>query len=575
MKPCGVLVAVGCGKRRWQVDDARVSQKQAGLVEFAEHLAAERGGPRVRVVIFVSDEVSCDQILTRSPRYVCVLSRFHALAYCAPEAWSKILIVDAGARKRAAIALRTGEKLEVLELHRQGLTELEFVAGSLGIQHCLWASGSTSRKLPEALPAVHRLERIRGSQSVVTGALAYANSLMARETGVWAGPKLTTCLRANRLTEYSVHRPPYGVFHSEDPTLEEVVNGRAVFIVADRKVASLYGHAWAAYSARRLNLLGEFTIAATEASKTLQTAERICETASRLSLPRNGIILAIGGGITLDTAGLAASMFRRGVGYVRIPTTLVGLVDVAVGIKQGVNAWGKKNALGSFYAPIAAVNDYRLLATLPEQNIAGGIAEIAKMALIRDPDLFDLIDRNLDVLLSSRFQAPSDLTDDISIRAELLMMEELAPNLFETELRRLVDFGHTFSPTIEARSNYTLSHGAAVAVDIMISAGIAVQRRLADPLFLRQLVGFFDRLGFRVDPRICGTAEMWSGLENICQHRAGKLNLVIVAAPGKPSFVTDLQRTEFDMAVRRLHQETLLRNRSVPHRSIEFVHAAV
>lgn len=163
--------------------------------------------------------------------------------------------------------------------------------------------------------------------------------------------------------------------------------------------------------------------------------------------------------MTLDIAGLAASVFRRGVDYIRVPTTLVGLADVAVGIKQGVNALGKKNVIGTFYPPLASINDYRFAQTLHRREIACGMAEIVKVGLLRDPVLLNLLKSYGHELSCSRFGSPAWAAAEVANRAELLTMEELAPNLFEKDLARLVDFGHTFSPAIETLSRFEIPHG--------------------------------------------------------------------------------------------------------------------
>ena len=231
----------------------------------------------------------------------------------------------------------------------------------------------------------------------------------------------------------------------------------------------------------------------------------------------------------------------------RVPTTLVGLVDVAVGIKQGVNAYGKKNLIGSFYPPVASINDYRFLATLERREIACGFAEIVKMALLRDPALLALLERHGAELLESRFAAPAHIARQVTRRAELLMMEELAPNLFEENLARLVDFGHSFSPAIEMASNYQIPHGYAVALDMLLSLA------LASPDLLPRMTALFKTLGLPCwDARMPEGAALLHALADIRRHRGGSLNLVVLRRPGEPYFLRAVSQRDLARALERL-----------------------
>lgn len=368
-----------------------------------------------------------------------------------------------------------------------------------------------------------------------------------------------TTLRAARRIEYRVFHPAQPVFDPADRTLAGLADSRPVLAVFDRSVAALYNSAWKAYAARHLQLAGELTLAPGESAKNWEQVHNICALAARVGLPRHGIILGIGGGITLDIAGFAASIFRRGIDYVRIPTTLVGLVDVAVGIKQGVNAHGKKNLIGSFHPPLASINDYGFLATLERREISCGFAEIVKMALLRDPALLALLERHGAELLESRFASPVYIARQVTRRAELLMLEELAPNLFEENLARLVDFGHTFSPAIEMASHFEISHGYAVALDMLLSVA------LASPDLLPRLAALFKTLGLPCcDARMPEAATLLEALAEVRRHRGGSLNLVVIRRPGEPYFLRAVSHRELARAL-ALVSDLALPVKAEPH----------
>src|SRR5947209_8560277 len=183
-----------------------------------------------------------------------------------------------------------------------------------------------------------------------------ASDLRAQNGSVFVEGNCST-LRTIREVEYRVVHPERHVFDPTENTVKDLVRNRPALVVSDTRVAALYGAAWRSYSKRQIQLVGEVLLARGETAKSWIQVEQICSAATRYGLPRDGMIIGIGGGIALDTAGFAASIFRRGIAYLRIPTTLVGLVDVAVGIKHGVNAHGKKNLIGAFYPPVASVND--------------------------------------------------------------------------------------------------------------------------------------------------------------------------------------------------------------------------
>jgi 3-dehydroquinate synthetase len=356
-------------------------------------------------------------------------------------------------------------------------------------------------------------------------------------------------LAASRQIEYQILHPELTVFDPAERSLVELLGTRPLLIVSDVNVAPLYSHAWRRYAQQHLRLAGEIILQAGEACKTFQQVEEICAAALRVGIPRDGVVVGIGGGIVLDTAGFAAAMFRRGIDFVRIPTTLVGLVDVAVGIKQGVNAFGKKNVIGAFHPPLASVNDYRFLKTLALRDISCGLAEILKMALLRDPALFELLEGHGAELLSTRLAEPAQAAREVCRRAELLMLQELAPNLFEENLARLVDFGHTFSPAIETASNFEIPHGHAVALDMMLSTA------LANPALLPRLNALYAHLELPCwDARIPSAPELLHALAEIRQHRGGALNLVVVPRPGEPRFVNSVSRTELTRALAVLKQ---------------------
>ena len=581
MDTANFICVVECADGLWMANGEPVlystQTDNETLAAFADMLTERAGGPRVRLVVFVVDtDLGKPCVISCSPRWICKMSRAHAIAHCAPISWKRFFVVEEQPQLRVSLVFRSGRTRSVHPTTIRTVGDAERVATALGVGHSLSvyddpSAGNSRSQLSDITFAKPVNSRI----STARGAAVYAREFSRKRHGVWCSG-IDTVMKVARSVSYSIHRPPKGVFAAEDPTLRNVVRHRPVVIVGDSNVARLYGPAWSRYAGLHLNVLGDLRITSSECCKTLYQAEQICEFALRAGLPRDGILLAIGGGVTLDVVGFAASLYRRGIGYIRIPTTLVGLADVSVGIKQGVNAWNKKNLLGAFYPCVASVNDYRLLSTLPEKEIACGMAEIAKIALLRDEHLFRSLATSAEELLNSRFQQPSDIATEIGLRAELLMMEELAPNLFEGKLARLVDFGHTFSPAIEACSGYQIAHGHAVGIDMALSISVAVLRGLAPLRFLRSVVGLFERIGLPIaGQQLCSTRELWNSLESIRLHRAGALNLVVVRNPGEPIFLNDLDRRELDLSFNQMLRQCLPAGERLGERGAVSVGAAV
>ena len=188
----------------------------------------------------------------------------------------------------------------------------------------------------------------------------------------------------------------------------------------------------------------------------MDTVIDICNLLNRELFSRNDLIIALGGGITTDIAGFAASIFKRGIDYISIPTSLLAMIDSSVGGKTGVNTDYGKNLLGSFYQPKLVIIDPTLLKTLPKQNFNEGMAEVIKCALIKSNSLFEKIneydkDNLIDIIIET-----------ISIKKEIVEQDE-----FEKDKRILLNFGHTIGNAIEKLSNYSISHGQAVMIGII------------------------------------------------------------------------------------------------------------
>lgn len=268
-------------------------------------------------------------------------------------------------------------------------------------------------------------------------------------------------------------------------------------------------------------------------------------------------VIAIGGGVLLDVVGLAASLYRRGTPYIRIPTTLVGLVDAGVGVKTGVNYGQGKNRLGTYAPAVATFVDRSFLSTLDARHLANGLAEILKMALIKSAELFGLLEDFGPLLIEDRFQGSTPALETAARRivseAIHLMLEELQPNLWEQCLERCVDYGHTFSPTIEMEALPELLHGEAVTVDMALTTVLGRMRGDVTEHQAQRVLALMDRLRLPLWTDVLARPGILDGaLADTVRHRDGQQRLPLPVGIGHHRFVNDVTPEELNAALREL-----------------------
>jgi len=275
---------------------------------------------------------------------------------------------------------------------------------------------------------------------------------------------------------------------------------------------------------------------------------------------RDEPIIAIGGGVLTDIAGFVASSYRRGIPHIKVPTTLMGYVDASVGIKTGVNFNNHKNRLGSFEPPKKVFLDRNFLKTLPKRHILNGLCEILKLAVIKDVGLFELLESQGISCIETRFQ--NDVSAAILDRSVGGMLEELQPNLFEDELARKVDFGHTFSYGLETHPDTELLHGEAVLIDILISSILASDRGLLSKPELNRILELVSKFGIILDDELVTPELLWTTLEERTYHRNGLQRVPLPESLGHCTFVNDVKFEELQAAC-RIYTEWKMKNEPV------------
>ncbi len=259
-----------------------------------------------------------------------------------------------------------------------------------------------------------------------------------------------------------------------------------------------------------------------------------------------------------DVVGFAAASYRRGVPHIKVPTTLMGYVDASVGIKTGINFNGCKNRLGSFEPPRRVLLDRRLLGTLPRRHLENGVCEIIKLAVIADAGLFAMLEQSGAAGVACAFQDARG--GEILDRAIDGMLQELEPDLWEDDLARKVDFGHTFSYGLETRFEDRLLHGEAVLLDILVSAAIARARGLLAAPACERIFDLVDALGIVPRLELLDAGLMWQSLMDRVEHRNGLQRVPLPRAIGECIFVNDVARAEIEAAIDVLSHRSPLRH---------------
>ncbi len=251
-----------------------------------------------------------------------------------------------------------------------------------------------------------------------------------------------------------------GILSSLGERCVSLLGKRRAVIVTDSNVAPL----WLSEAKASLENAGidtiDFIFPAGEESKSKETLFELLEFMAENRLTRSDFAVALGGGVTGDMTGLAASLYLRGIPFVQVPTTLLAAVDSSVGGKTAVNLTAGKNLMGAFYQPELVLCDTRTLDTLSDEVFADGMAEVIKYGVIFDKELFDKV-------------CDGDVKSDIEsiiARCVELKRDVVAKDEFDNGDRQLLNFGHTMAHSIEKCSNFEISHGSAVAIGMVIAA---------------------------------------------------------------------------------------------------------
>ncbi len=268
-----------------------------------------------------------------------------------------------------------------------------------------------------------------------------------------------------------------------------------------------------------------------EDGKSVAVAAFCWEVCGRVGLTRSDVVISLGGGAATDLAGFVAATWMRGVRVVHVPTTLLAMVDAAVGGKTGVNTAAGKNLVGAFHEPSAVLVDLATLDTLPQAEIAAGSAEIVKSGFIADPTILDLVESDPTAALDPA----GDVLPELVRRAIRVKAEVVASDLRESDLREILNYGHTLGHAIERREEYRWRHGAAVSVGLVFAAELARAAGRLDDATADRHRSVLSSMGLPVAYEPGALPELIESMRGDKKARGGTLRFVVLDALAKPS----------------------------------------
>lgn len=338
-----------------------------------------------------------------------------------------------------------------------------------------------------------------------------------------------------------------GVFTEANSALADTFREQGrVLMVIDENVLRLHGERAEAYFAAHGIALTVVPVRIAETAKSLRTLETIVDAFAEFGLNRKEQVLIVGGGLTTDVAGFACATYKRSSDYVRIPTTLIGLIDASVSIKVGANHGKFKNRLGAYHASKKVFLDFSMLQTLPVDQVRNGIAEIIKIATVSNLPIFESLEKYAEDLLTTSFgyaegaEHLRETADEITYEAIRTMLELEVPNLHELDLDRVIAYGHTWSPTLELTPEPPLFHGHAIAVDMAFSATLAAELGHISATDRDRVLRLLSSVGLAIDSPYFTGELIARATPSIMQTRDGKLRAAVPKPIGTCHFVNDL-----------------------------------
>ncbi|KAI1753157.1 Dehydroquinate synthase-like protein [Xylaria castorea] len=359
-----------------------------------------------------------------------------------------------------------------------------------------------------------------------------------------------------------------GVFDIANPDLANCYKkwGR-VLAVTDKNVYALYGQKIEEYFRTFDLALKVHQTSIGEKAKTVDTFLSICDSMTDFGIIRKASVFSLSppicrARILTSTIRFACAAYRRNTNFIRVPTTVIGLIDASVSIKVAVNYSRYKNRLGAYHAPLHTFLDFSFLRTLPISQVRNGFAELIKISSCAHLEVFNLLDKYCEQLIETKFGRNEGSPTEVRKAADIINREGIyemlkleSPSLHEIGLDRVIAYGHTWSPLHELVPETPLRHGHAISIDMAYSATLAYQRGLLSDDEHRRLLTLFSRAGLSIDHPQFDEQVLEKGTAAILKTRDGLLRLPVPNPLGSCTFINDAHSHELKDA---LHKHKLL-----------------
>ena len=330
--------------------------------------------------------------------------------------------------------------------------------------------------------------------------------------------------------------------------LRRLSPGKDALVITNRQLFSLYRKA-----VERPLLSAGFSVRFemvpdSEKAKSAASALRLINRIAKYDRKRSLFVLAFGGGVIGDLAGFVSAVYKRGIPYIQIPTTLLAQVDSAIGGKTAIDLPMAKNLVGVFYQPKMVVSDISILETLPARQISNGLAEIIKYGVIKDKRLFEFIEKNYSRILTRDTAALKFVIEWSSrIKAEVVESDELD----KKGLRAILNYGHTIGHAIEASSGYSskYNHGESVAIGMVIAADIAVTAGMMNKSHAERIKGLIGKTGLPVKVTGLSPGRILAAVMHDKKFSGAKTRLVLPVTIGKARVVDGIPYSMIKKAI--------------------------
>ena len=319
------------------------------------------------------------------------------------------------------------------------------------------------------------------------------------------------------------------IFPSLHSLMQEKEMNQNAYVVVDNNVLEIHKKSVELFLAKKFKKVYLLQFNSSEKNKSSKSVERIYNSLIKNGYGRDSVIVAIGGGITGDLVGFAASTYGRGIQFVQVPTTLLAAVDSSVGGKTGINYGSTKNLIGSFYQPEFVLIDINFLRTLPEEEIICGVGEIIKYAYLSDQKLFDLLTKELKSLLSLK----PGITENIIETCVRFKASVVASDEKETGLRKILNLGHTFAHAFEVEQHFSIKHGQAVTIGLICALYLSHQLGFISESQLEKYLVLPLSLQNKIHLDGCNVEAIYKIMLRDKKSREGKIKFVLLTEPGK------------------------------------------